>query len=121
MARGGAQAGMLAQLLSWYLPEAVAGPVGTGSISNNEQFFTGGIECFAYALPPPSDTFHGKCGGLMVNAHIDESPVGDEVINAVRGGFCRCEAAGIRHVDGRCSPFGLPYRPYILEKRSYSF
>src|SRR5260370_8174426 len=113
MARGGAQAGMLAQLLSWYLPEAVAGPVGTGSISNNEQFLTGGIECFAYALPPPSDTFHGKCGGLMVNAHIDEAPVVDEVINAVGDGFSVCDGSVILHIYCLSPPFSLPFSPVI--------
>ena len=115
MADGHGQAGLYGKLLQLHLPQSVAGPIGPASISNNEKLFTRWIEFLSHALPPPSDTFHGECGGFVVNAYIDEAPVVDEVINAIGDSFPVCDGAVTRHIDGRVLSFGLPFTPVVLE------
>lgn len=121
MANCDGQASLRRQLVQLHLPESVANPIGTASISNNEQFFTGGIEVFSHALPPSSHTFYGKFGGLMVNAHIDEASVVDESIHAIGNGFSVCDGAVIRHINGRVLPFGLPFSPVVFERANEFF
>ena len=73
MADGNGQTGLRGKLLQLYLPQSAASPIGTASISKDEQLVAAGIESLSHALPPPSDAFHGKLGGLMVNAQHSQT------------------------------------------------
>src|SRR2546425_748918 len=81
MADRNAQAALGGKLVQLHLPQPVASPIGSASISNDEQLFTGWIEFLSDVLPPAPDTFHCKFGGLMVDTHIDEALVVNKVIH----------------------------------------
>src|SRR5713226_7035379 len=121
MADGNGQTGLRGKLLQLYLPQSAASPIGTASISKDEQLVAAGIESLSPALPPPSDAFHGKLGGLMVNAHIDKPAVMDQIIDAIRNRFPVCEGAVIIDIHRRLLPFGLPFSPVVLEIANHFF
>ena len=107
MADGNGQPGLCGELLQLYLPQPVASPVGSASISNDEQLFSGWIEFLSDVLPPAPDTFYSKFGGLMVETHIDEALVVNQVINALGDGFPICDGTVIIHIDTACPALWL--------------
>ena len=114
MADGNTQAGLRGEPLHLSLPETVASPVGTASISNDEQLFTRWIECASTAAPPPSDTLHGKLRSLVVDTHIDKPLVLHQIVDAIRNRFPVGDGAVIIHIHRRVLPFGLPFSAVVL-------
>ena len=57
----------------------------------------------------------------MVDPHIDEATVVDQVIDAIRDGFPIRKREVIIDIDGRFLPFGLPFPPVVLELANQLF
>src|SRR5260370_22030631 len=75
------------QGLQGLLPQLVAYAIAASPISGDQEFGCLRIQLFAAALPPPPDTLHRELRRLMIDAHVHEALVVDQVIYAVRDGF----------------------------------
>src|SRR5215469_5474831 len=115
MANGNSQTRLIGQVLYLLFPEPIARPVRATTISHDQEFCTGWIQFAANALPPPSDALDRKLGGLMVNPHVDEAAILQQIIDPIGDRFAISDGEVIIDVDRRLLPAGLPFSSAVLE------
>src|SRR5436190_13541026 len=101
MSHGDRELFLIRQFLKLFLPEAISGPIGTTPISRDQQFLFAWIKRFATAVPPPSDALHSKLRSIMIDTHVDEALVVDQIIDAIGHGFAISQRKKIIHIHAR--------------------
>src|SRR5437764_12187968 len=77
----------ISECLQLLLPQAISDSVRTTPIRCNQEPSLPWIECFAPLLPPASDAFHRKLRRVMINAHIDEPVIVNQIVDPIGDGF----------------------------------
>ena len=52
---------------------------------------------------------------MMIDAHVDEALVVDQIIDAIGHGFAISKRKKIIHLHARLLSFGLPFTPLVLK------
>src|SRR6266567_3466051 len=106
---------LIGQVLELLLPQAISHSIGTTPVSSDEQLLFVRIELLATALPPAADAFHGKLGGVMVDAHVDKAAVVNQIIHPVGESFAIGKGKKVIHIHLGLLPFGLPLPSMVLK------
>ncbi len=115
MANGNTQTSLIGQVLYLVFPEPIARPVRATTISHDEEFCTGWIQFAANAFPPAPDALDRKLGGLMIDPHVDEAAILQQIIDPIRDRFPISDGEVIINTDWRLLPSGLPFSSAVFE------
>src|SRR6266568_6285674 len=106
---------LIGKLLQFLLPETISDPVGTAPIGGDEQFALAGVERFARLVPPSPDTLHRKFSRVMIDAHVDEPTVVDQIIDAIGDGLAGSQRKKVIHIHTGLLSFGLPLSSVVFK------
>lgn len=73
----------IGQILELFLPEPISDAIGPASIGGDEQFTLFGIERLACLLPPSSNAFDRTFRRVVIDAHIHEALVMDQIVDPI--------------------------------------
>src|SRR5712691_6259027 len=113
-------ADFVGQDLEAQLPDPQCGPIAATTIRADQESACVAIEASPVEAPPAADTFNGKLGGVMADAHVDDRTVPRDVVGAVGHRFPVTQVRKVVHVhiDG-IAP--RPPRPPRIAKFPHQF
>src|SRR5215467_1953471 len=81
------KAQFIGQMLQRDFPEPTSAAITTATISGDQQFTRVPIQGLAQLVPPSSNRFDRKLGGIVINSYAYPSKVGRQIVNAVGDRF----------------------------------
>jgi hypothetical protein len=115
MADGDRDPEFVGQHLQFTLPQAHTRTVAAAAIRSDQQPRRGGIAGCAELVPPAPDALDGEAGGVVVDAEIDPSGVGGDVLDAIRHCLAEFRDDEVVHPDRLGLALGAQLPAAVLE------
>ena len=103
------------KFLQFNLPQSNAISVASPAIGANQQVSRPGIDLFAHAKPPASNTGRGEGGRIVIGPDVDPTHVLADIINTIWNNFGRFWGSKVMNLHLFRLSFRLPFLPAILE------
>src|SRR5258708_5882434 len=115
MADGDREARLISQLLEFPFPQAHARAIASSPIRTDQQSLRLGILRSPDLVPPASDAFHSKSGGIVIYPDIDPACILPQIVDPV--GSCSPQPCDGEVIDTYLLrlTLGTPFAPWILE------
>jgi len=115
MANGDRDPELVGEDLQFTLPQTQTCAVAATAIGVDQQPRRGGIASCAEFVPPAPDALDGEGGGIVIDAEIDPSGIGGDVVDAI--GHCLAELRDeeVMHPDRLGLPLGAQFTAAVLE------
>ena len=106
---------IVGQFLDLPAPQADAVSVASSPVGGDQQPTGRGIDRMPHLAPPSPNALHGKFGGVVVDADIDPSGIGRQVVDPVGGDLSQIRIDEVVDADLFGASFRLPFPARILE------
>ena len=101
--------------MQFTLPQAQTHAVAAAAIGSNQQPRRGRIAARAEFVPPAADALDGEGSGVVIDAEVDPSGIGGDVVDAIWHGLAEFGDDEVMHPNRLGLPLGTQLTAAILE------